>query len=158
MNAEEKKKAYEKTLNRIELLLDEDTDFVAAMATVVCELHHAFGYFHWTGFYRTVRPSHLQVGPYQGWHGCIDIPFSNGVCGAAARTGETQLVPDVAGFPGHIDCSPSTQSAIVVPLVSSAGDTLAVLDIDSDLSAAFDSVDQDYLERLCLDLSDRYGG
>ncbi len=156
MTSEEKKEAYEETLNRIELLLDDDTDFVAAMATVVCELHHAFDYYYWTGFYRTIKPSHLQVGPYQGTHACIDIPFTNGVCGAAASTGRTQLVPDVSTFPGHIDCSPATQSEIVVPILSNAGDTLAVLDVDSNLPAAFDGVDQDYLERLCSSLGERF--
>ncbi len=157
MTSAEKRKAYKETLNRIELLLDEDTDFVAAMATIVCELHHAFDCFHWTGFYRTIRPSHLQVGPYQGNHGCIDIAFTKGVCGAAASTRHTQRVPDVSKFPGHIDCSPSTQSEIVVPILTNAGKTLAVLDVDSDVPAAFDDVDQYYLERLCSRLGERYG-
>ena len=157
MNIDRKKEKYEITLSRIDALLDENTDFIAAMATIVCELHHAFDYYQWTGFYRSVGTSHLQVGPYQGSHGCIDIPFANGVCGAAARTQRTQLVRDVSSFPGHIDCSPTTQSEIVVPLLKRSGGVLAVLDIDSDLPAAFDEIDQEYLERLCLGLGLRYG-
>lgn len=103
-------------------------DWVAAMATVACELHAAFAYFHWTGFYRAAaatpaaaqhaehaqheqRPSEQQlvIGPYQGGLGCLRIPFSKGVCGAAARERRTQLVPDVHAFPGHIACASSTQ-------------------------------------------------
>ena len=106
-----------------------EADWVAAMATVACELHAAFAYFHWTGFYRAAaepacpapsasQPSvgpqqpceqQLVIGPYQGGLGCLRIPFSKGVCGAAARTRQTQLVPDVHAFPGHIACASSTQ-------------------------------------------------
>ena len=155
-NREEKRIAYERVAERIWLLIDESTDWVGAMATVVCELHHAFDYFHWTGFYRTIRPDWLQVGPYQGGHGCIDIPFSNGICGAAARTQKTQLVNDVTRFSGHIDCSPNTQSEIVVPIVTSSGETVAVLDVDSDNIAAFDELDMGFLEAICNELAVRY--
>ncbi len=127
------------------------------MATVVCELHHAFEHFHWTGFYRTVRPGHLQVGPYQGGHGCLDIPFERGVCGAAARERATQLVPDVYEFPGHIACSSSTISEIVVPVMTTEGDVIAVLDVDSDFPDAFDAHDQEALEELCAMLGSRWG-
>jgi len=154
---QDKKEAYAGVIRRIQLLLEDDTDWVAAMATVVCELHHSFEYYHWTGFYRTVRPRMLQIGPYQGGHGCIDISFDNGVCGTAARTGVTQLVTDVSQFPGHIDCSPTTQSEIVVPLMSASGETMAVLDVDSDLPAAFDNMDQAFLEEICTNLTRRYG-
>ena len=127
------------------------------MATVACELHAAFDYFHWTGFYRTVRPDHLQVGPYQGGHGCIDIPFARGVCGAAARTKTTQLVDDVNQFPGHIACSSSTVSEIVVPVLSPSGVVVAVLDVDSNDPAAFNHIDQEALEGLCAMLGERFG-
>ena len=87
--------AYADVRARIDSLLDGETDWVAAMATVACELHHAFEHYDWTGFYRRTGPEMLTVGPYQGGHGCLRIPFARGVCGAAARTRETQLVPDV---------------------------------------------------------------
>lgn len=154
--AELKDETYARVRASIDALLEDEDDAVAAMSTVVCELHHAFGYFHWTGFYRTVAPEMLAVGPYQGGHGCLRIPFQKGVCGAAARTRETQLVPDVEAFPGHIACSSSTRSEIVVPLVAVRG-VIAVLDVDSDDPAAFDPIDQRHLESLCRMLADRYG-
>ena len=153
----EKGQSYEEVFKRIRLLLEGPCDWTAAMATVSCELHHAFKSFHWTGFYRTVRPGHLQIGPYQGSHGCLDIPFDRGVCGAAARTKTTQLVDDVSQFPGHIACSSSTVSEIVVPVLSSKGDVIAVLDIDSNWPAQFDEVDKQMLESLCAELGNRFG-
>jgi GAF domain-containing protein len=79
----------------------------------------------------------LKVGPYQGGHGCLQIPFSRGVCGAAARLGEVQLVDDVEAFEGHIACASSTRSEIVLPVWNGAGALIGVLDIDSDRPAAF---------------------
>jgi L-methionine (R)-S-oxide reductase len=148
--------AYNDVIERIQHLLADETDWIAAMATVACELHHSFEYYHWTGFYRAVSGEMLVIGPYQGGHGCLRIPFSRGVCGAAARERRTQLVPDVEDFPGHIACSSSTRSEIVVPVLAPNGRLLAVLDVDSDLPAAFDEVDQRYLEALCADLANRF--
>ena len=88
----EKETRYEDVMARVRALLDGEDDWIAAMATVSCELHHEFDYYHWTGFYRHVTPALLIVGPYQGGHGCLRIPFERGVCGAAARTKSTQLV------------------------------------------------------------------
>ena len=154
---EPKRHLYRQALERIELLLDESSDWVGAMATVACELHQSFDYFHWTGFYRTVRPQILQVGPYQGGHGCLQIEFRSGVCGAAASKKSTQLVPDVREFPGHIGCSAGTLSEIVVPILSPSGRTVAVLDVDSDNLAAFDETDRYFLEELCRSLGLRFG-
>lgn len=137
-------------------LLADEEDWVAAMATVACELHHAFAAWHWTGFYRAVTDGLLVVGPYQGGHGCTRIPFEAGVCGAAARTRTTQLVPDVHAFEGHIACASTTQSEVVVPVLRPDGSVLAVLDVDSDLPAAFDALDVAALEALCADLGRRY--
>ncbi|WP_172300150.1 GAF domain-containing protein [Pseudoruegeria sp. HB172150] len=122
-------------------LTEGETDAVALMATVVCELHHADDRFDWTGFYRVTEPGMLKIGPYQGGHGCLVIPFDRGVCGAAARTGEVQLVPDVEAFPGHIACASSTKSEIVLPVWNRSGELIAVLDIDSDRPDAFDETD-----------------
>jgi GAF domain-containing protein len=152
-----KSEAYRAVRERLASLLEGEDDFVAAQATVASELHHAFEYFDWTGFYRARGRDLLVIGPYQGTHGCLRIPFSRGVCGAAARTKLTQLVPDVHQFEGHIACSGSTQSEIVVPVVSRAGEVLGVLDVDSDRLAAFSAVDQEELEAICRDLADRYG-
>ena len=72
--------------------------------------------FDWVGFYRVVAPDVLKIGPYQGGHGCLVIPFDRGVCGAAARKEAIQLVDDVDLFDGHIACSSSTKSELVIPL------------------------------------------
>ncbi len=141
--------AYTDVFDRIEALLDGETDWIAAMATVACELHHTFDYYDWTGFYRAVSDDLLVVGPYQGTHGCLRIPFDRGVCGAAARTRETQFVPDVEEADDHIACSSSTRSEVVVPVLTPDDTLLAVLDIDSDTLDAFTHVDQEMLERLC---------
>lgn len=147
---------YEAVLKRIDALLEGEDDWVAAMATVASELHNSFSHFHWTGFYRAVSENLLVIGPYQGGHGCLRIPFSRGVCGAAARTRQTQLVPDVDDVPDHIACSSSTRSEIVVPIVSPAGRLLGVLDVDSDDPAAFDDTDQHFLEKLAERLGRTY--
>ncbi len=122
-------------------LTEGETDAVALMATVACEVYHADDRFDWTGFYRVVAPELLKIGPYQGGHGCLTIPFSRGVCGAAARTREVQLVPDVDAFPGHIACASSTRSELVLPVFDQAGAVIAVFDIDSDRPDAFSAED-----------------
>lgn len=136
---------YEDLAKTIGALTEGETDEVALMATVVCELHHADKRFDWTGFYRVTEPELLKIGPYQGGHGCLQIPFSRGVCGAAARTGAVQLVDDVDSFDGHIACASSTRSEIVLPVWDGQGRLLGVLDIDSDRPAAFDAADADGL-------------
>lgn len=132
---------YPSLARTIAALTHGETDEVALMATLACEIHHADVRFDWTGFYRVTEPGLLKIGPYQGGHGCLQIPFDKGVCGAAARTGETQLVPDVDAFPGHIACASSTRSEIVLPVRNKAGDVIAVLDIDSDQPDAFTEED-----------------
>lgn len=122
-----------------------ETDTVALMATVACEVHHSDERFDWTGFYRVTEPGILKIGPYQGGHGCLVIPFDRGVCGAAARTRTVQLVPDVESFPGHIACSSSTRSELVLPVFDGAGALIGVFDIDSDQPDAFTQADADAL-------------
>lgn len=132
---------YEERLVAIAALSAGETDEIALMATLACELHHSDDRFDWTGFYRVTGPELLKIGPYQGGHGCLTIPFSKGVCGACARTGEVQIVPDVDAFPGHIACASSTRSEIVLPVRNATGALIAVLDIDSDQPDAFDESD-----------------
>lgn len=132
---------YDALAARIRALTEGETDEVALMATLACEIHHADDRFDWTGFYRVVAPELLKIGPYQGGHGCLVIPFSRGVCGAAARTGQVQLVPDVDAFPGHIACASSTRSEIVLPVRGKGGRLIGVLDIDSDRPDAFTEAD-----------------
>lgn len=132
---------YENLAHSIAALTEGETDTVSLMATVACEVHHADVRFDWTGFYRVVGPELLKIGPYQGGHGCLVIPFSRGVCGAAARTRAVQLVDDVDAFSDHIACSTSTQSELVLPVENAQGELLGVFDIDSDLPAAFTQED-----------------
>ena len=137
--------SYPELSARILALTEGETDEVALMATIACEVHHSDERFDWTGFYRVVEPELLKIGPYQGGHGCLAIPFSRGVCGAAARTGEIQLVPDVDSFPGHIACSSGTRSELVLPVRNGKGRLIAVLDIDSDRPDAFSRNDAEGL-------------
>jgi GAF domain-containing protein len=139
---------YAEVTQRIEAVAHGESDAIALMATVACELFHAFGDFDWVGFYRVTAPGMLKVGPYQGGHGCLTIPFERGVCGAAAREGRTQVVADVDAFVGHIACASSTRSEIVVPVRDRAGALVAVLDVDSNTPAAFDAADAEALEAL----------
>jgi GAF domain-containing protein len=143
---------YDDLRARVRALTEGEDDAVALMATVACEVHHADDRFDWTGFYRVVTPGLLKIGPYQGGHGCLVIPFERGVCGACARTGEVQLVPDVELFPGHIACSSSTRSEIVLPVRDGAGRLIAVFDIDSDRAAAFDEEDSRALEAMLAEV------
>lgn len=136
---------YDDATRAILALTHGETDTVALMATLACEIHARHPLSDWTGFYRVVAPELLKIGPYQGGHGCLVIPFSRGVCGACARTGTIQNVPDVEAFPGHIACSSSTRSELVLPVRNGKGTLLGVLDLDSDTPAAFTRADEDWL-------------
>lgn len=132
---------YDSATRDILALTQGETDTVALMATMVCEVHHRHPLSDWTGFYRVVAPELLKIGPYQGGHGCLVIPFDRGVCGACARTESVQLVPDVDAFPGHIACASSTRSELVLPVFNGAGALIGVFDIDSDQPDAFTETD-----------------
>ena len=136
---------YTTLAKTLQSLTEGETDTVALMATVACEVHHSDDRFDWTGFYRVTGPEMLKIGPYQGGHGCLQIPFSRGVCGAAARTGKVQLVADVDSFPGHIACASSTQSELVIPVYDRTGALIGVFDIDSDQPDAFTDNDANQL-------------
>ncbi len=143
-----KAEAYAELEKHTAAVLEGIRDEVAAMATISCLLHPAFGHL-WTGFYRVVEPGKLlRVGPYQGTLGCLEIAFGRGVCGTSAAQGKTVVVPDVHAFPGHITCDGRSRSEIVVPVFGPEGQLLAVLDIDSDKPATFDEEDRVALERL----------
>ncbi|WP_299694275.1 GAF domain-containing protein [uncultured Tateyamaria sp.] len=146
---------YAELATTLQSLTEGEDDVVALMATVTCEVHHSDARFDWTGFYRVTGPEMLKIGPYQGGHGCLHIPFSRGVCGAAARTGKVQRVADVDAFPGHIACASSTRSELVLPVWNTAGDLIAVFDIDSDQPDAFTTDDADNLARILADVFSR---
>ncbi|WP_339334246.1 GAF domain-containing protein [uncultured Maricaulis sp.] len=150
-----KAEQYEDVRKQIASVIAGETSRTARLATASCLLREMFGErFFWTGFYEVDpnQPDMLVVGPYQGTMGCLRIPFGKGVCGAAAATGETQLVEDVHAFPGHIACDSRSNSEIVVPVLDAAGKLAAVLDIDSTEFGAFNVEDQAGLEAICGDL------
>jgi len=149
-----KAEIYKETAQQIAAVIDGEPSRTARYATASCLLSESFDAFFWTGFYvvDTNKPQELVVGPYQGSLGCLRIPFSRGVCGAAARTGETQLVEDVHKFPGHIACDSRTNSEIVVPVYDESGALAAVLDVDSEAFSAFDETDKTALEAICKTL------
>lgn len=139
---------YEELAKRLQAVCSGETDEIALMATFACEVHNSDERFDWTGFYRVVAPELLKIGPYQGGHGCLEIPFERGVCGAAARTGRAQIVPDVDMFPGHIACASSTRSELVLPVRDRDGALIAVFDIDSNLPDAFSESDASALQAI----------
>jgi L-methionine (R)-S-oxide reductase len=137
---------YPALVARINALCEGEDDAIAKMATIACELYRSVNGFDWVGFYRVVDAETLKIGPYQGAHGCLVIPFDRGVCGAAARLRQTQIVDDITAFDGHIACSGSTRSELVIPCFDADGALFAVLDIDSDQPVFFDADDAKALE------------
>ena len=145
IQGETKQERYEALLPQIAAVVEDEADFVANMANMAAMLHETFG-FWWTGFYRVVGEE-LVLGPFQGPMACTRILKGRGVCGTAWAEEETQVVPDVEKFPGHIACSSASRSEIVVP-VWKEGIVIAVLDIDSAQLATFDETDRRYLEQI----------
>ena len=144
---------YAAVAQEIAAVLDGEPNRTARMATIASMLANSFDHYFWTGFYVVDpdKPQELVVGPYQGTLGCLRIAFGRGVCGAAAATGQTQLVEDVHAFPGHIACDGRSASEIVVPVRDPDGQLIAVFDVDATEPAAFDAVDQTWLERILAD-------
>ena len=140
-----KEEKYALLYKQIAALLQDEKDPIASMANVAAMIHHTFG-FWWTGFYRVVG-DRLVLGPFQGPLACSRIAYGRGVCGTAWKEHVTQVVPDVDEFPGHIACSSASKSEIVVPIIKD-GEVTAVLDIDSERLATFDSTDKEWLERI----------
>ncbi|MCO6056854.1 GAF domain-containing protein [Pseudomonas sp. MOB-449] len=131
---------------QLESLLADERDFIANSAQFSAFLFNELTDLNWAGFYLN-RDEQLVLGPFQGKVACVRIPFGKGVCGAAARTRETQRVEDVHAFPGHIACDSASNSELVVPLVKD-GRLIGVLDLDSPELARFTEVDQAGIEQL----------
>ena len=134
--------------SRILALSEDENDEIAIMATVASELYHDVDGFDWVGFYRVVGSDVLKIGPYQGRHGCLVIPFAQGVCGEADRDQKIMIIDDVRNFDGHIACSKSTRSELVIPCYGPEGKLFGVLDIDSDQLAFFNKKIADDLDHL----------
>lgn len=144
----------DEAIPQIRAVLEGETDAVAIESTLACLLFETLVQTNWCGFYRRVGPALLAVGPYHGRMGCLRIDFARGVCGACARTGEVQLVPDVEAFPGHIGCDARSRSELVVPVIA-GGELRAVLDLDSPHLDAFSREEADRLLALVRELLDR---
>ena len=125
-------------------LADEDAHYIPLLANASSLLNDALNDVNWVGFY-LMRDGRLVLGPFQGRLACVHIDLNRGVCGAAARLDQTQRVPDVHAFPGHIACDAASRSEIVVP-IHRDGRVCAVLDIDSPLPNRFTEADQAALE------------
>lgn len=146
----DKAQRYAAVAQEIAAVLDGEPNRTARMATVASMLAASFEHYFWTGFYVVDpdKPAELVVGPYQGTLGCLRIAFGRGVCGGAAATGKTQLVPDVHAFPGHIACDGRSASEVVVPVFDPDGRLIAVFDVDAVTPAAFDETDASWLEKI----------
>lgn len=144
---------YAAVAEEIAAVLDGEPNLTARMATVASMLAATFDSYFWTGFYVVDpdKPRELVVGPYQGTLGCLRIAYGRGVCGAAAESGQTQVVADVHAFPGHIACDSRSASEIVVPVFGKTGELIAVFDVDSAEPAAFDETDAAWLQTILRD-------
>lgn len=148
-----KAELYAELLKAADALTAGEPDGIANMANIASLIWQFVPDLNWAGFYRMVD-GELVLGPFQGKSACIRIPLDKGVCGAAARTGTTQLVEDVHAFPGHIACDAASRSELVVP-VKRDGAVIAVIDLDSPLPARFEMADAEGIEALARLLNDR---
>jgi L-methionine (R)-S-oxide reductase len=137
---------YANICAQLQALLGSETDAIANAANTASLLFHSLPDVNWAGFY-FAQGQELVLGPFVGKPACVRIPFGKGVCGTAASTGETVIVPDVAEFPGHIACDPDSRSEIVVPLMN-WGEVIGVLDLDSSKPDRFDEDDREGLESI----------
>jgi len=138
---------YETLLPQLAALVESENDKVANLANVAAALRETFHWW-WVGFY-LVKENQLVLGPFQGPVACTRIGFGKGVCGTAWKESKSIYVPDVDKFPGHIACSSSSVSEIVVPILDATGKVLGVLDVDSERYDVLDQTDVLYLEKVC---------
>jgi L-methionine (R)-S-oxide reductase len=154
----DKARGYADLAASLRSLLEGERNWIANLANTAALIYHALPNLNWAGFYligpnaQDAATSELILGPFQGKTACVRIAIGKGVCGAAAATRETQLVPDVHAFPGHIACDSASNSEIVIPMIFSngprRGELLGVLDLDSPLLGRFDEQDQRGLEAM----------
>lgn len=147
MNDKKKEGRYSRIFMQLSELVLKSNNQSARMATIVAVLHHKMEYFFWTGFY-LLDEEKMTVNIYQGPVACQILEKDKGVCWAAFNKQETVIVEDVHAFPGHIACDSRSNSEIVIPFKSKAGDLIGVLDVDSSDKAAFNEVDARWLEKI----------
>jgi L-methionine (R)-S-oxide reductase len=139
---------YETLADQARALIEGESNVVANAANFSSLVFNSLEGLNWAGFY-FFDGKELVVGPFQGKPACVRITIGKGVCGTAAQTRETQVVPDVHAFAGHIACDSASQSEIVVPLIAPDGALIGVWDVDSPLLARFDDEDARGMEALC---------
>lgn len=139
-------KLYDEIAPQIEALVAGENDVIANLANIAAVLKQVFGFF-WVGFY-FVKDGQLVLGPFQGPLACTRIKFDEGVCGHAASSRQTVIVPNVDEFPGHIACASESQSEIVVPIFDKSENIFGVLDVDSDKLDDFSQLDADGLGKI----------
>ena len=141
----EKIEKYKLLYEQVKAFIEKENDSIANMSNIAAIIHETFK-FWWTGFYRVIN-NELVLGPFQGPVACTRIGYGKGVCGTAWKEGKTIVVEDVHEFPGHIACSSTSKSEIVVPIFKD-NQVVAVLDIDSEKFATFDNIDKEWLEKI----------
>ncbi|GAB3309244.1 GAF domain-containing protein [Luteimonas notoginsengisoli] len=145
----DKPEQYAQLAQQAQALMAGEHDRIANAANLSALVYHALPRLNWVGFY-FFDGRELVVGPFQGLPACIRIPLDKGVCGAAARSGETQRVADVDAFDGHVACDSASRSELVVPLFRPGPDgkdvLLGVFDLDSPDLDRFDVIDQRGIE------------
>ncbi len=155
ITASDKNELYEQLLPQIDSLTADEPNAIANMANIVAALKQTFTYYSWVGFYLyDAAKNELVLGPFQGKIACTRIAPGKGVCGTSFTQKQTIIVRDVHQFPGHIFCDGDSRSEIVVPIVHN-GTIIGVLDVDSHEYNSFDSADQQYLERMINQISER---
>ena len=143
----------EELINNIKLIIDEEVPLISNLSNISSLIYQSLEKVSWCGFYLSNEEfDTLYLGPYQGNVACTTIPFGKGVCGTSAILKQSQLVPNVHDFPGHIACSSSTNSEIVIPIIKD-NKCYGVLDLDSDDFENFTVQDQYLLEEVCKIIS-----
>jgi GAF domain-containing protein len=145
----DKSSFYQLLREQLAFYLADAPTAVAALANASAVLADALGDCNWIGFY-LVRADRLVLGPFQGKPAVMEIPYAQGVCGAAWQQRSTQIVRDVHAFAGHIACDCASASELAVPVFADDGSVLGILDCDSPLPARFDETDAAELAAIAI--------
>jgi L-methionine (R)-S-oxide reductase len=142
--------AYRGALEAIDRIVNREREADEVLRQVVRVLHDRFDHYSWVGIY-LVEGDDLVLGPWKGPQATehVRISIGQGICGAAAASGRTEVVDDVNADQRYLACFASTRSEIVVPIVYE-GRVVGEIDIDSDIPAAFGEADRTFLERVAV--------
>lgn len=142
-----KETTYSLMNKQLRAIIEGESNLIANLSNAAALLYSTLPDINWSGFYLFENTSNeLVLGPFQGKIACVRIALGKGVCGTAYEKEHSLVVEDVNQFPGHIFCDAASQSEIVVPLKTTDGKVLGVLDIDAPIKSRFDETDRLYLE------------